>query len=131
MVIVYQFVSWLINIKYQKVVLPISFVEVKNFWLIILLIVIKILNANSRIKMDKKIDELVFEWFTQQRVKQIPTSGPILQEKARQVAEQLAYSSETFKASNGWLEKFRNRHAISLRTINGESASVDNSSMEE
>ncbi|CAF4866330.1 unnamed protein product, partial [Rotaria socialis] len=52
-------------------------------------------------------------------------------EKARQVAEQLGYTSETFKASNGWLEKFRNRHAISFRTINGESASVDNSTVEE
>ena len=31
----------------------------------------------------QKIDELIFEWFTQQRVKQIPMSGPILQEKAR------------------------------------------------
>ncbi|CAF4510391.1 unnamed protein product [Rotaria sp. Silwood2] len=79
----------------------------------------------------QKIDELVFEWFTQQRAKQIPISGPILQEKARQVAEQLVYASETFKASNGWLEKFRNRHAISFRTINGESASVNNSTIEE
>ena len=63
-------------------------------------------------KKDKKIDQLVFEWFTQQRVKQIRMSGPILQEKARQATEQLAYSSETFKASNdGCLEKFCNRHA--------------------
>ena len=82
--------------------------------------------------MDKKIDELVLGWFTQQRVKQIPMSGPILQEKARQVAEQLAYSSEMFKASNdGCLEKFCNRHAILLQTINGESASLGNSTMEE
>ncbi|CAM4759441.1 unnamed protein product [Rotaria magnacalcarata] len=52
-------------------------------------------------------------------------------EKARQVAEQLGYTSETFKASNGWLKKFRNRYAISFRTINGESALVDNSTVEE
>ncbi|CAM2724777.1 unnamed protein product [Rotaria socialis] len=94
-------------------------------------------NCNKGIKRKfkdenrQKIDELVFEWFTQQRAKQIPISGPILQEKARQTAEQLGYTSETFKASNGWLEKFRNRHAISFRTINGESASVDNSTVEE
>ena len=79
----------------------------------------------------QKFDELIFEWFSQQHGKQIPMSGSILQEKARQVAEQLGYSSETFQASNGRLEKFRNRHAISFRTINGESASVDNSTMEE
>ena len=94
-------------------------------------------NCNKGVKRKLKdengeaIDELVFEWFTQQLAKQIPISGPILQEKARQVAEQLAYTSETFKASNGWLEKFRNRHVISFRTINGESASVDNSTIEE
>ena len=82
--------------------------------------------------MDKKIDELVFGWFTQQCVKQIPMSGPILQEKARQIDEQLVYSSETFKASNdGWFEKFRNRHTILLRTMNGKSASLDISTMEE
>ncbi|CAF1317513.1 unnamed protein product [Rotaria magnacalcarata] len=52
-------------------------------------------------------------------------------EKARQVAEQLGYTTEKFKASNGWLEKFRNRHTISFRTINGESASVDDSTVEE
>ncbi|CAF2234681.1 unnamed protein product, partial [Rotaria magnacalcarata] len=94
-------------------------------------------NCNKGIKRKlkdenrQKIDELVFEWFTQQRAKPIPTSRPILQEKARQVAEQLGYTSETFKASNGWLKKFRNRYAISFRTINGESALVDNSTVEE
>ena len=47
-----------------------------------------------------------------ERVKQIPMSDLILQEKARQVAEQLAYSSEAFKASNdGCLKKFCNHHA--------------------
>ncbi|CAF1182925.1 unnamed protein product [Rotaria magnacalcarata] len=89
------------------------------------------LTDNYTISKNKKIDELVFEWFTQQCAKQIRISGPILQEKARQVAEQLGYTSETFKGSNGWLEKFRNRHTISFRTINGESASVDNSTVEE
>ncbi|CAM4833635.1 unnamed protein product [Rotaria magnacalcarata] len=94
-------------------------------------------NSNKGIKRKlkdenrQKIDEIVFEWFAQQRAKQIPFSDPILQEKARQVAEQLGYTTETFKASNGWLEKFRSRHAISFRTINGESASVDDSAVEE
>ncbi|CAF2118605.1 unnamed protein product [Rotaria magnacalcarata] len=90
-----------------------------------------ILRRSEETKIDKKIDEIVFEWFAQQRAKQIPICGPILQEKARQVAEQLGYTTETFKASNGWLEKFRNRHTISFRTINGESASVDDSTVEE
>ncbi len=36
-----------------------------------------------------------------------------------------------FKASNGWLEKFGTRHAISFRAICGESTSVDDSTIEE
>ncbi|CAF5166591.1 unnamed protein product [Rotaria magnacalcarata] len=64
-------------------------------------------NSNKSIKRKlkdenrQKIDEIVFECFAQQRAKQIPISGPILKEKARQVAEQLGYTTETFKASNG------------------------------
>ncbi|XP_029655342.1 uncharacterized protein LOC115229058 [Octopus sinensis] len=31
-----------------------------------------------------------------------------------------------FKASNGWLEKFKQRHELKFRTLSGESASADN-----
>lgn len=94
-------------------------------------------NFNKGIKRKHKdedgqtIDQLVFEWFIIQRAKQIPISGPILQEKARQFADQLGYSPNTFKGSNGWLDRFRNRHAISFRTISGESAFIDDSTIEE
>ena len=94
-------------------------------------------NFNKRLKRKfknengQKVEELVFEWFIQQRVKHIPMSGPILHEKVKQLAESLAYSSEKFKISNGWLEKLCNLHSASFRTINGESASVDNSTMKE
>ncbi|CAF3287422.1 unnamed protein product [Rotaria socialis] len=80
----------------------------------------KILHVNSR-----ELDEKVYEWFVQQRSKNIPISGPILQEKSREVAESLGDKMDSFKASNGWLEKFRIRHNISFRVISGESLSVD------
>ncbi|CAF3938391.1 unnamed protein product [Rotaria magnacalcarata] len=56
---------------------------------------------------------------------------PFYKKKQGKSLKQLGYTTETFKASNGWLEKFHNRHAISFRTINGECASVDDSTVEE
>ncbi|VVC40097.1 Zinc finger C2H2-type,Homeobox domain-like,HTH CenpB-type DNA-binding domain [Cinara cedri] len=42
-------------------------------------------------------------------------SGPLLQEKARKVANEI--SLENFKVSNGWLQKFRERRNISFKNI--------------
>ena len=87
-------------------------------------------NANKgtkrKLKNDagKHIDDILFEWFTAQRAKHIPISGPILQEKALQIAQELGVAPGEFKASNGWLQKFRNRHMIGYRQISGESADV-------
>ncbi|CAF3500964.1 unnamed protein product [Rotaria sp. Silwood1] len=81
---------------------------------------------NLRDEFSQQLDQKVYEWFVQQRSKNIPISGPLLQEQARQIRQQLGGSNaDDFKASNGWLEKFRKRHGIQYRTINGESASVD------
>lgn len=49
-------------------------------------------------------------------------SGPLIRSKAMDIAQQLEYKH--FSASSGWLERFKNRHNITFRTISGESASV-------
>ena len=61
--------------------------------------------AKRKVKGDfsQRINEDVYEWFVAQRSKNIPISGPILQEYARQTATELDDSSD-FKASNGWLD---------------------------
>ena len=60
-----------------------------------------------------KLDEQVCEWFSVQRSKTIPISGSILQEKAQEISNSLGDHFGAFKASNGWLEKFRKRHYFS------------------
>ncbi|KAJ4438141.1 hypothetical protein ANN_14080 [Periplaneta americana] len=63
------------------------------------------------------------QWFSRIRSQNVPVSGPMILAKALEFAAELGDSE--FKASNGWLEKFRKRHDITFRSICGESSSVD------
>lgn len=65
----------------------------------------------------------MFKWFKQARAKNIPLSGPIIQEKAMEFANDLKFMD--FKASNGWLESWRSRFSIGFFKVCGESAEVD------
>ncbi|CAF3356135.1 unnamed protein product [Rotaria sp. Silwood2] len=87
-------------------------------------------NLNKKVKrkihndLGQSINDSVYEWFVSQRAKKIPVSGPILQAYAKKVAQELNDSSG-FKASNGWLERFRVRYNVNFRVISGEGAAVD------
>jgi transposase-like protein len=76
-----------------------------------------------------RIDTVLFKWFTKARAKNIPISGPILKEKALEIAKEL--DCATFKASNGWLQKFLIRHNITFKTVSGESANVNPEKVDE
>ena len=64
------------------------------------------------------IDEAMNTWFLQVRSTNLPVSGPMVREKAMKLAADLGY--QDFKASEGWLARFRNRHNIVFRTVSGE-----------
>jgi len=72
---------------------------------------------------DMEIDEMTWKWFEAARAAGVPVAGPMLQEKARSFA--IALGKPDFKASNGWLDKFKGRHNINQATVCGESESVD------
>ena len=72
---------------------------------------------------NERINELMYEWFKTARSKNIPVSGSLLKEKALLFAAEL--NNTSFKASNGWLESFRQRHGIKFNVLSGESADVD------
>jgi hypothetical protein len=75
----------------------------------------------KKLKSDSsQIDEVVYEWFCAGRYKNAPISGPLIQEKALEAARALNFGC--FKASNGWLQKFKTRHNILCKTICGEPA---------
>ena len=69
------------------------------------------------------IDEITWRWFSRVRASNIPVSGPMIQEKAKEFATQL--NKPDFKASSGWLQRFKDRHLIREASISGERGSVD------
>jgi len=85
---------------------------------------------------DTDLEAAVLTWFQQVRSQNVAVTGPLLKvnlnwllilrfvkEKALELAEMLEI--EGFKASDHWLENFKNRHEIKFRTEQGEAAAVD------
>ncbi|XP_046404659.1 tigger transposable element-derived protein 6-like [Ischnura elegans] len=70
-----------------------------------------------------ELETVLFNWFQQARESNIPVDGVILKEKAKIVATQL--NVENFKASNGWISRFKNRHGLVFKKLAGESAEVN------
>ena len=53
------------------------------------------------------------EGFSNARAKNLPVSGTLLHEKAKEMAEKIII----FKASTGWLMSFFNEHNIAIKQI--------------
>lgn len=74
-------------------------------------------SENSKRKFPKSdgeiIDIVIFQWYLHARVNYLPISGPLLKEKALELASEVGLND--FKASNGWLQKFKERHQISYK----------------
>lgn len=75
------------------------------------------------------LDEAVLVWLKQARSQNLPIGGDLLREKAVKLAELLHI--ENFKGSVGWLDKFKQRHGISFKTVQGEAEAVNMSSLKE
>lgn len=82
----------------------------------------------SRQRLVKKsefglLNDALYEWFGKARSKGIPISGPLLQEKAVQLAQTAQIAN--FSASNGWLEKWKLSFNIKSFRFSGEKGDAD------
>lgn len=91
--------------------------------------------ANGNLKRKRKrespneeIGNALFVWFQQMMAQGAVMNGPMLVEKANQLATTLEY--ENFEPSNGWLERWKNRHNIRFFKLHGEKAAADHESAE-
>lgn len=57
-----------------------------------------------------QLNEMVWKWFEENMNEGVPMNGPIIQRKAQELAKSLGI--DNFKASNGWLARWRCRYDI-------------------
>ena len=69
-----------------------------------------------------QLEEAMFKWVKCMRDKNIQLQGSLIREQAQKFANELGIQS--FQASTGWLDKFKNRNGIVQKVMSGESASV-------
>ena len=72
------------------------------------------------------VESAILKWFSNVREQNVPVSGPILLAKAEEFAKKLEV--ENFRASTGWLERFKERNGITFKKVCGEAKSVDTAS---
>lgn len=72
---------------------------------------------------NEDVEVSLLRWIREARIQNLPLSGAVLQEKAKFFADALGLGD--FSCSNGWLQRFKERHGICCKRICGEEASVD------
>lgn len=82
-------------------------------------------SKRERQRKFETVEKELFKCYKKARISNptLPISGTWLQERAKKIAEEEGKSG--FKASNNWLEGFKNRFKLSTRRSCGEAAKVD------
>ena len=76
----------------------------------------------NRISEYADLNDALYQWYQLCVQRNIYPDGSLLAEKAMTIAERLGHTD--FKASNGWLHRWKVRNNIKQRTISGESGDV-------
>ena len=76
----------------------------------------------NRTSQYSDVNDAVWEWFKKKTEQRTPVDGPIIQEFAMKAAEKLGHPE--FKASSGWLTRYKERNNLSQHKLCGELADV-------
>ena len=78
---------------------------------------------------DPDVDEALNEWFAIVTGRGVRVSGPMLKCKAEELAKKLGH--DDFKATDGWLSRWKFRHDIKFKKAHGEKESADGAGAED
>ena len=90
----------------------------------------EIIRSRKRARTSEFVDinESLHKWYLLAVSRNIYPGGAQLCEKAKQIAEHLGFPD--FKASNGWLDRWKRRYNVKRMKINGESGDVRGETVE-
>ena len=71
---------------------------------------------------NKDLDKAISTWFKNARLNNIPVNGIIIKEKALSLAKSLVLTG--FRASDGWLDKWKQGHNVTFKAVSGEENAV-------
>ena len=71
-----------------------------------------------KVPVSRELEEAVYKWYVQQRSVSLNVHGLEIADAATNM------DIKSFKASDGWLWRFRNRHRIINKVERGESSSA-------
>ena len=83
----------------------------------------------TRTAQHTDVEDALFEWFKNVRDQNIPIFGPTLAANTDDLAIHLGHTD--FTANHNWVERFKQRRRILSCSINGESANVDETVVED
>ncbi|EEB19871.1 cenp-B, putative [Pediculus humanus corporis] len=67
----------------------------------------------------ENLDTALIKWFRERQLLNLPVSGSGLKTKAQELAKKLEV--DNFECSNGWIDRFKKRYAISFTRGNNQS----------
>ena len=73
--------------------------------------------ARLRAPKYEELEQVLLQWHKQIRSQNVQVNGLLMKEKAIEIAKNLDISN--FSASDGWLSRFKERHSIAFKTIQG------------
>ncbi|KAH7980538.1 hypothetical protein HPB49_017111 [Dermacentor silvarum] len=70
-----------------------------------------------RTALYEDVEAAVYKWFVDVRSRNIPVSGPMIEQKAKDLAFLLGRND--FQGSSSWLQRFKERHDIVGKAVTG------------
>lgn len=77
-----------------------------------------------------KMETALHKWYIEQNENGVTVTGSMLRLKAREFNQKIKENDLEFRASPGWMDKFKKRYGIRLKSSRGERQTTDNIAFE-